>query len=62
MVGLGESRLAVLKKNGEAPEWMHEHSYRMLTKGYLQKGETPKDMYTRIAAAAAKRLNETRLV
>jgi ribonucleoside-diphosphate reductase alpha chain len=56
MVGLGESRLAVLKKKGEAPEWMHEHGYRMLSKGYLQKGETPKDMYTRIAAAAAKRL------
>ena len=56
MVGLSESRLEELKTKGEAPVWMHEHSYRMLSKGYLQKGETPKDMYMRISKAAAKRL------
>jgi ribonucleoside-diphosphate reductase alpha chain len=45
--------LAELKKQGEAPEWMTDESYKTLSAGYLLPGETPKMMYKRVADSAA---------
>ena len=44
--------LVKLKSNGEAPDWMGEEGYKILQGGYLLKGETPKQMYLRVANAA----------
>lgn len=41
-----------LKANGLAPSWMGEEGYRTLCGGYLLPGETPHDMYKRVANAA----------
>jgi ribonucleoside-diphosphate reductase alpha chain len=43
-----------LKRCGEAPEWMTEEGYTTISKGYLLKDETPKQMYLRVAKAANK--------
>jgi ribonucleoside-diphosphate reductase alpha chain len=43
-----------LQKCGEVPEWMNEDGYKTLANGYLLPGETPKQMYERVALAAAK--------
>jgi ribonucleoside-diphosphate reductase alpha chain len=45
--------LEELKLAGEAPEWMNEDGYKTLSNGYLLPNETPKQMYTRVAKAAA---------
>src|SRR5271155_2731103 len=45
--------LAELKLSGEAPGWMDEVGYITLTNGYLLKNETPRQMYSRVAKAAA---------
>src|SRR5690348_6958410 len=50
--------LDALKGTNEAPEWMSEEGYQTLSKGYLLPGETPKQMYRRIARAAAKYYND----
>jgi len=42
-----------LKKSGEAPDWMQDEGYRTLLGGYLLPDETPRQMYTRVAKAAA---------
>lgn len=42
-----------LKSKGEAPEWMGEEGYKVLQGGYLLVGETPRQMYSRVAKAAA---------
>lgn len=42
-----------LKSKGEAPAWMGEEGYKTLQGGYLLEGETPKQMYERVAMAAA---------
>lgn len=42
-----------LKDKGEAPEWMGEEGYKVLQGGYLLAGETPRQMYHRVAKAAA---------
>jgi len=43
----------MLQKQGKAPEWMTTAGYQMLVeKNYLQTGETPIDMYARLAARA----------
>lgn len=42
-----------LKSKGEAPAWMGEEGYKTLQGGYLLDGETPKQMYERVAMAAA---------
>lgn len=47
------SDLDNLKKQDEAPEWMNEEGYRTLSSGYLLQNETPKEMYKRVAKAAA---------
>jgi len=45
--------LEQLKKDGEAPEWMTEESLKTLQGGYLLPNETPREMYWRVANAAA---------
>jgi ribonucleotide reductase alpha subunit len=45
--------LEELKLAGEAPEWMNEDGYKTLSNGYLLPNETPKQMYIRVAEAAA---------
>lgn len=45
--------LATLKDVGEAPEWMRDEGFRTLNGGYLLPGETPRDMYRRVAKACA---------
>lgn len=42
-----------LKLSGEAPEWMNTEGYKTLCGGYLLPNETPRQMYSRVAAAAA---------
>lgn len=42
-----------LKARGDAPQWMSEEGYRTLKGGYMLSDETPRDMYTRVARAAA---------
>lgn len=43
-----------LKKEGEAPEWMGEEGFKIISSGYMLPDETPKDMYWRVANAAAR--------
>jgi len=38
------------------PEWMNEEGLRTLQSGYLQEGETPKEMYNRVCDAFSQRL------
>lgn len=45
--------LETLCASGEAPEWMKEEGFRTLQGGYLLPDETPKQMYRRVAVAAA---------
>jgi ribonucleotide reductase alpha subunit len=42
-----------LKKSGDAPQWMDESGLKTLLSGYLLPDETPKQMYSRVAKAAA---------
>jgi len=42
-----------LKKRNEAPLWMLEEGYKTLQGGYLLPGETPREMYVRIAKAGS---------
>ncbi len=47
------NKLNDLKLVGEAPEWMNEESYKTVCGGYLLLEETPRQMYMRVANAAA---------
>jgi ribonucleoside-diphosphate reductase alpha chain len=49
-----EKKLQKLKNNGEAPEWMTLAGYTTLSRGYMLEGETPRDMYWRVAWSAAR--------
>jgi ribonucleoside-diphosphate reductase alpha chain len=51
-----EKELKELKENRFAPEWMTIAGYTTISKGYRLKGETPKDMYWRVANSAANYL------
>jgi ribonucleoside-diphosphate reductase alpha chain len=42
-----------LKKAEKAPNWMDEFGLVTLENGYLLENETPRDMYSRVAKAAA---------
>lgn len=42
-----------LKNTGEAPSWMDEPGFKTLSSGYLLPDETPRQMYSRLAKAAA---------
>lgn len=46
--------LSNLKEVGEAPEWMQDEGFRTLNGGYLLTGETPRQMYRRVAKACAR--------
>lgn len=48
--------LEKLKKEKDAPKWMTLAGYTTLSKGYRQKGETPRAMYFRVATSAARHL------
>jgi len=48
-----DEELRVLKEKGEAPEWMTSPGYQTISKGYRLRGNTPKDMYKRVAKSAA---------
>ena len=44
-----------LQDGGQAPDWYTTAAYQLLVnQEYLDRGETPKDMYTRIASRAAE--------
>ena len=43
------------------PEWMSQEALQTLNKGYLQVGETPRDMFTRLSSTAAKLLERKEL-
>jgi ribonucleoside-diphosphate reductase alpha chain len=43
-----------LKANDMAPQWMGEEGYKTLQGGYMLPGETPRDMYVRVAGAAGR--------
>lgn len=51
--------LKELKANNTAPEWMGEEGFKTLQGGYLLPGETPLDMYTRVANAAGSYYEES---
>lgn len=46
--------LSDLKLKKEAPEWMTEEGYSIISKGYLLEQETPKAMYRRVARSASQ--------
>lgn len=50
--------LAQLQESGEAPHWLTEQSLKKLKDGYLHDGETPREMWRRVAKAAATRLTK----
>lgn len=52
-----KTELDTLKATGGAPEWATDEALKTLSRGYLLEGETPRDMYLRLAGAAAERLN-----
>lgn len=52
--------LSELKLSGEAPEWMDEAALKTLSSGYLLPNETPRQMYLRVAKAAASYYTESK--
>lgn len=50
---MNHKTLDELKLVGEAPEFLTEEGYKTLSSGYLLKDETPRQMYSRVAHAAA---------
>lgn len=54
-------QLQKAKDNNDAPEWLTPEAYATLKAGYLLKDETPRDMYRRVAKAAAKQLKKPKL-
>lgn len=55
------TELEKLKEKGEAPEWLTEEGFAMLSGGYLQQGETPKKAYERVSSVVASDLNRSEL-
>lgn len=47
------TELETLKESNAAPEWMTEEGFKTLQAGYMLPGETPREMYQRVANAAA---------
>ena len=45
-------------KGTDYPEWMTPEALVTLSKGYTLEGETPREMYRRVAVAAANFLGE----
>lgn len=53
-----EQELNQLKERGEAPEWLEDNGYKTLKGTYLLKGETPRDMWRRVARSASSYLKK----
>jgi len=53
--------LGELKERGEAPEFLTPEAFQMLHGGYLQKDETPKDAYRRVAKTISSELGKPEL-
>lgn len=53
------TKLDDLKATDDAPAWMNENGYKTLLGGYLLPQETPRDMYRRVATAAASYYEES---
>lgn len=53
-----KTKLEELKQVGEAPNWMTEEGFKTISSGYMLEGETPRDMYRRVARSAATHLGE----
>lgn len=53
--------LLELKEKGEAPEWLTEEGLVTLSRGYLQPGENPRQMWERVSRASASALNKPEL-
>ncbi len=49
-----------LKAADEAPQWMDESGFKTLQGGYMLPGETPRQMYWRVARAAASYYSDWR--
>jgi ribonucleoside-diphosphate reductase alpha chain len=47
------THLDLLKAEGEAPSWLLDEGFKTLSSGYLLPDETPRQMYRRVARAAA---------
>lgn len=56
-----KSELDQLKKDKSAPSWMTDEGYTTVSKGYLLKGETPRDAYSRVAKSSASYLRKPEL-
>lgn len=53
-----KTELENLKAQGKAPDWMTENGFTTLKGGYLLEGETPRDMYLRVAESISSYLNK----
>ena len=51
-----------LKDNGLAPQWMTDEGFQMISNGYLQHGETPRDAYTGVAQTVGPKVDVPRLI
>lgn len=57
-----DKELENLKQIEEAPQWMSSAGYVTISKGYRLKGETPREMYLRVASSAASFLYQNKNV
>jgi ribonucleoside-diphosphate reductase alpha chain len=55
-----DKELENLKQINEAPQWMSSAGYVTISKGYRLKGETPREMYLRVASSAANFLYQNK--
>lgn len=55
-----ERSLEELKSSGQAPIWMTDEGLRTLQGGYMLSGETPLDMYKRVAHAAGSYYSDSK--
>lgn len=58
---MSEQSLKELKDKDQAPYWMTDEGFQTLSRGYLLEGETPRDMYERVAFSAADRVGKPEL-
>lgn len=49
--------LEELQEQGLAPGWMTAEAFQMISNGYLQPGETPRDAYMRVAQTIGPKVN-----
>lgn len=54
-----KTELESLKSQNKAPDWMTENGYLTLKEGYLLEGETPRDMYQRVAESISSYLDKS---